>query len=106
RPGAQAPQPGRGGVHVPARLHRPADEGHPAQPDAVRQSVVAAAVGRRLSEPGRGTVVPRQEAADSALHNGDAEPRMQLWSHNDPVTLLGAFGVAARGWKEVSETFR
>ena len=31
---------------------------------------------------------------------------MQLWSHNDPVTLLGAFGVAARGWKEVSETFR
>jgi ketosteroid isomerase-like protein len=53
-----------------------------------------------------GTVVPRQEAADNALHNGDAEPRMRLWSHNEPVTLLGAFGVAASGWNEVSETFR
>jgi ketosteroid isomerase-like protein len=50
--------------------------------------------------------VPRQEAADDALHNGDPEPRMQLWSHEDPVTVLGAFGVAASGWDEVSETFR
>jgi ketosteroid isomerase-like protein len=50
--------------------------------------------------------VPRQEAADDALHNGDPEPRMQLWSHEDPVTVLGAFGVAASGWEEVSETFR
>jgi ketosteroid isomerase-like protein len=52
------------------------------------------------------TVVPRQEAADDALHDGDPDPRMQLWSHQDPVTVLGAFGVAASGWKEVSETFR
>jgi ketosteroid isomerase-like protein len=50
--------------------------------------------------------VPRQETADDALHNGDPEPRMQLWSHEDPVTVLGAFGVAASGWDEVSETFR
>jgi ketosteroid isomerase-like protein len=50
--------------------------------------------------------VPRQEAADDALHNGDPEPRMQLWSHEDPVTVLGAFGVAASGWDEVRETFR
>jgi ketosteroid isomerase-like protein len=49
--------------------------------------------------------VPRQEAADHELHNGDPEPRMKLWSHEDPVTLLGAFGVAATGWKDVSETF-
>jgi ketosteroid isomerase-like protein len=49
--------------------------------------------------------VPRQEAADHALHNGDVEPRKQLWSQADPVTLLGAFGVAASGWSEVSETF-
>jgi ketosteroid isomerase-like protein len=52
------------------------------------------------------TFVPRQEEADAALHDGDPEPRMQLWSHEDPVTVLGAFGVAASGWEEVSETFR
>jgi ketosteroid isomerase-like protein len=49
--------------------------------------------------------VPRQEAADHELHNGDPEPRMRLWSREDPVTVLGAFGVAASGWKEVGETF-
>jgi len=49
--------------------------------------------------------VPRQQAADEALHNGDAEPRKQLWSREDPVTVLGAFGVAASGWGEVNKTF-
>ena len=52
------------------------------------------------------TFVPRQEKADDALHNGDPEPRMELWSREDPVTVLGAFGVAASGWEEVSEAFR
>jgi ketosteroid isomerase-like protein len=52
------------------------------------------------------TFVPRQEAADDALHHGDPEPRMELWSHEDPVTVLGALGVVASGWAEVSETFR
>lgn len=52
------------------------------------------------------TFVPRQEEADTALHNGDPEPRMQLWSRQDPVTVLGAAGVTASGWKEVSESFR
>jgi ketosteroid isomerase-like protein len=50
-------------------------------------------------------VVPRQRAADEALHNGDVAPRKELWSRNDPVTLLGAFGVAATGWDEVGKTF-
>jgi ketosteroid isomerase-like protein len=50
--------------------------------------------------------IPRQEEADTALHNGDPEPRMRLWSREDPVTVLGAAGVAASGWEEVSETFR
>ena len=48
--------------------------------------------------------VPRQEAADAALHDGDVKPRMQLYSREDPVTVLGAFGVAASGWSEVSRT--
>jgi ketosteroid isomerase-like protein len=52
------------------------------------------------------TFVPRQQAADDALHNGDPEPRMELWSHEDPVTVFGAFGVAATGWGDVSKTFR
>jgi ketosteroid isomerase-like protein len=49
--------------------------------------------------------VSRQEEADKALHDGDAEPRRRLWSRDDPVTVLGAFGVTASGWKEVDETF-
>lgn len=52
------------------------------------------------------TFVPRQEKADHALHNGDPGPRTELWSREDPITLLGAFGLAASGWKEVSEAFR
>jgi ketosteroid isomerase-like protein len=51
------------------------------------------------------TFVPRQEAADDALHNGDPAPRRQLWSHEDPITVLGAAGVAGSGWEEVSEMF-
>lgn len=51
------------------------------------------------------TFIPRQEAADYALHRGDVGPRRQLWSHEDPVTVLGALGVAASGWDEVSQTF-
>ena len=50
-------------------------------------------------------VVPRQQAADFAIHDGDSEPRKALWSHEDPVTVLGAFGVAASGWEECSEVF-
>jgi ketosteroid isomerase-like protein len=52
------------------------------------------------------TFLPRQESADHALHSGDPEPRMELWSHDDSVSVLGAFGVVASGWEEVSETFR
>lgn len=51
------------------------------------------------------TVVPAQEAADTALINGDPVPRMRLWSHHDPVTLLGAER-SATGWADVSEVFR
>ena len=51
-------------------------------------------------------MLPRQIEAETALCNGDAEPRLRLWSRNDPVTLLGAFGVQRSGWEEVSETSR
>jgi ketosteroid isomerase-like protein len=52
------------------------------------------------------TVIPRQEQADLALHNGDPEPRFELYSHEDPVTVLGALGLAASGWDDVAEVFR
>lgn len=51
-------------------------------------------------------MLPRQIAADRSLHKGDAEPRMETWSHNDPVTLFGAFGIFRSGWDEVSKAHR
>ena len=51
-------------------------------------------------------MLPRQIAAEEALHNGDVEPRLQLWSRKDPVTLAGAAGMTRSGWDEVSDTFR
>jgi ketosteroid isomerase-like protein len=50
--------------------------------------------------------LPRQIEAEKALHEGDPTPRLAMWSPEDPVTLLGAFGVAKSGWDEVSRTFR
>jgi ketosteroid isomerase-like protein len=50
-------------------------------------------------------VVPRQRAAEQAIHNGDAEPRLALWSHSDPVTVLGA-KASASGWPDVERAFR
>lgn len=50
--------------------------------------------------------IPRLLEAEEALHNGDVEPRLRLWSRREPLTLLGAFGVARTGPAEVDETFR
>lgn len=51
------------------------------------------------------TTLARQIAAEEALHNGDPEPRLAMWSRNDPVTVLGA-ARSATGWDEVSQLFR
>jgi len=51
-------------------------------------------------------VLPRQIKAEEAIHNGDPEPRLRMWSSAEPVTLLGAFGPCKSGWDEVSQTFR
>jgi ketosteroid isomerase-like protein len=51
------------------------------------------------------TTLTRQLSAEEALHNGDPEPRLAMWSTNDPVTVLGA-ARNARGWDEVSRLFR
>lgn len=49
--------------------------------------------------------MPRQVEAERAIHNGDAGPRLAMWSHHDPVTLFGAW-VSKSGWEDVSDTFR
>jgi ketosteroid isomerase-like protein len=42
--------------------------------------------------------------AERALHNGDAAPRRALWSHNEPVSVLGAWR-NADGQQELNELF-
>jgi hypothetical protein len=51
------------------------------------------------------TILFHQMKAEEALHNGDPAPRMQMWSTQDPVTLLGAIKTNS-GWDEVSQVFR
>jgi ketosteroid isomerase-like protein len=50
-------------------------------------------------------ITPRLMQAEKALHNGDAEPRLAMWSRRDPVTLFGAW-LSDTGWDDVSSTFR
>jgi hypothetical protein len=38
--------------------------------------------------------------AETALHNGDAAPRLAIWSSREPVSLFGA-GRSATGQKQV-----
>jgi ketosteroid isomerase-like protein len=50
-------------------------------------------------------MLPRQRAAEQAIHNGDPEPRIALWSRTDPVTVFGA-KLSASGWADVETLFR
>lgn len=47
----------------------------------------------------------RLRDAETALHNGDAEPRLQLWSSREPVSVLGAWR-SAIGQEGVRNLFR
>jgi ketosteroid isomerase-like protein len=51
------------------------------------------------------TTLPRQLEAERAIHNGDPEPRMAMWSTNEPVTVLGAVQNAT-GRDEATKLFR
>ncbi|MFJ9787742.1 YybH family protein [Amycolatopsis sp. NPDC101161] len=51
-------------------------------------------------------MLPRQTAAEQAMHNGDAGPRTALWSKADPVSLFGAWLPIRTGWADVSDAFR
>src|SRR5436309_1696262 len=50
-------------------------------------------------------LLPKQVAAETALRNGDVEPRLALWSRTDPVTVLGA-RASGTGWDDVSALFQ
>jgi ketosteroid isomerase-like protein len=49
-------------------------------------------------------MMPRIHDAETALHNGDARPRVAMWSHTDPVTVFGA-AFNPIGWAEVGPMF-
>ena len=49
-------------------------------------------------------MLPKQRTAEQAMHNGEAELRKTLWSHEDPVTVFGA-GLNAFNWKEAEALF-
>jgi ketosteroid isomerase-like protein len=49
---------------------------------------------------------PRLVAELEALHNGDPQPRLAMWSTRDPVTLFGAAMPLKSGSDEVSKAFR
>lgn len=51
-------------------------------------------------------MLARQRAAEEAIVRGDPEPRMRLWSRQDPVSLFGAWGPCRTGWDELSRIFR
>ena len=48
--------------------------------------------------------LPRLEAADTALHDGDPRLRIAMWSRRDPLTLFGA-ALSGRGWEEIGAVF-
>ena len=50
-------------------------------------------------------VLGRQQAAEAALVRGDIGPRLEFWSHRDPVTLFAAVGPTKSGWAELEPTF-
>src|SRR6266568_5780190 len=54
----------------------------------------------------RAMVRQLQHEAGVALVRGDVGPRLEMWSHNDPVSLFAAVGPSKSGWDELEPTFR
>jgi ketosteroid isomerase-like protein len=49
-------------------------------------------------------VLPRMHEADTALHNGDAQRRIEMWSQLKPLTLFGAARTDS-SWEEIRSAF-
>jgi ketosteroid isomerase-like protein len=54
----------------------------------------------------RAFVVEFQHEGETALTRGDVGPRLEMWSHRDPVTLFAAVGPTKAGWTDLEPTFR
>lgn len=50
------------------------------------------------------SVLPRLTEVDTALHNGDAKPRLALWAAHEPVTVFGAV-LSVTGREEIASAF-
>jgi ketosteroid isomerase-like protein len=50
-------------------------------------------------------MLPKQRTAEKALHDGNVEPRLALWTRETPVTLLGA-KLSATRWEDIEPMFR
>ena len=49
--------------------------------------------------------LPKHVEAERQIHGSDAQPRMDLWSRNDPVTVLGA-KESGQGWAQLEPMFK
>jgi ketosteroid isomerase-like protein len=54
----------------------------------------------------RESITQRELQAESALVRGDLEPRLEMWSHADPVSVFGAVGMSRSGWDQLEPAFR
>jgi ketosteroid isomerase-like protein len=54
----------------------------------------------------RTLISERQHEAESAFVRGDVGPRIQMWSHDDPVSLFAAVGPSKTGWDDLEPAFR
>jgi len=59
----------------------------------------------KRAEKFRSTILARHLEAERAFVEGNPQPRMELWSRRDPVTLFGAIGMSESGWEQLSQTF-
>ena len=54
----------------------------------------------------RTLISARQHEAEDSLVHGDVGPRLQMWSHHDPVSVFAAVGPSKTGWGELEPMFR
>jgi ketosteroid isomerase-like protein len=49
--------------------------------------------------------LPKFVEAERQIHAGDAQPRIDLWSRYDPITVLGAKD-SGQGWEQLEPMFK
>ena len=59
-----------------------------------------------MGEPLPTELVNRLHRSEAALATGDVGPRLDFWSHTDPVSLFAAVGPSKTGWAVLEPTFR